>query len=96
MNLPVIVPTSDDIKPCEGRNQLFTSTNLTDHQTAKALCNGHKTLPPCPFIGWCHKEREAFQTTDYKHGLHGTWHGVLFVDGKVSHGGRGRSARQTS
>lgn len=81
---PVITPGADDIKPCEGRTHQFESTNVVDHKEARAHCLGSAHTPKCPFIGWCQQERAAFQAGDYRHGLHGTWHGVLFIGGKAS------------
>jgi hypothetical protein len=81
---PVITPSADDIKPCEGRAHWFESTNHADHAIARGHCLGTPNTTGCPFIGWCNKEREAFQASDYRGGLHGTWHGVLFIGGKAS------------
>lgn len=95
MNLPVIAPTTEDVKPCEGRAELFESLLLADHIQARLHCRGSKKLdiPPCPFLGWCNKEREAFQSSEYSIGLHGTWHGVLFINGRRSARGKRKPGR---
>jgi hypothetical protein len=83
------------VKPCEGRAELFASPLEGDHAQARVHCRGSKKydIPPCPFIGWCIQEREAFQASEYRIGLHGTWHGVLFVDGKASAKSKRRPGR---
>lgn len=88
MKPPVIVPTSGDVKPCDGRSHIFESPLSGDHAEARIHCRGSETVEPCPFIGWCIQERESFQASEYGGGLHGTWHGVLFIKGRASRKGK--------
>lgn len=90
MKRPVIKPKRDEPTPCEGHSALFLSASLADHASARILCRGSKRLdvPPCPFIGWCEQERLASAREHGATAVEGTWHGVLFVDGRPSRKGR--------
>lgn len=69
----------EDNTPCYGLHDLFDSTDLSDHVSARALCM------TCPFIEACKKNTEACKTMDRAaESLDGTWAGDLYRSGRIS------------
>jgi hypothetical protein len=60
-----------------GLTDLFLSTDRRHHEDARALCL------ECPALIWCMGETaKALRTKTLGPGMHGTWAGVLYSDGK--------------
>jgi hypothetical protein len=64
---------------CRNNADLFLSTDINDHTKAATIC------ADCPAIQWCHDQARNTQR-DHPGGLHGTWAGTLYVDGRISTG----------
>ena len=88
--------------PCQGLSQLFESTELEDHNHAKAICLGRKRpdgtqiTPRCPFIDGC-KQLLDQTLADYgvTHGPAGTWAGHLVIGG-AAHADATKPIRDTN
>lgn len=61
---------------CIGRSWLFLSTDLEDHERAASIC------VDCPALVWCMKETGEALRSIYGLGVHGTWAGKLYKDGR--------------
>jgi hypothetical protein len=76
--LPEADSTPSQEAACKGWDDVFLSLDPNDHQYAANVCN-----TTCQIRDWCEKQlRSALKDSAYGLGVHGTWNGKLYKNGR--------------